>query len=156
MAPSSFSTHLVRPEGVGTWTFAPIPKVVSEAASLRAHQRVKGTIDGVAFGSSIMPRGGGVFFLVVNSELRTRIGKKDGDPVRISIEIDTRPVSVALPSALRKALAAHPKEKQQFDGLAPSHRKAFAQWIASAKQPETVSRRIEKCLQMLRRGETLN
>jgi len=44
---SSFTTKLVRSEGVGTWTFAPIPADISGHAELKARMRVMGTIDGV-------------------------------------------------------------------------------------------------------------
>jgi uncharacterized protein YdeI (YjbR/CyaY-like superfamily) len=48
-----------------------------------------------------------------------------------------------------KALAANPEAKAVFDHLASSHRHEFIQWIAEAKQAETVNHRLEKLVPML-------
>jgi hypothetical protein len=156
MTPYAFRSTLVRPEGVGTWTFAPIPKAVSEKAQLRSHQRVKGTIDAVPFASSLIPRGGGILFIVVNGELRERLGKAAGDVVEVTMEPDARPAVVPVPPSLRRALSKDAVARKKFDALAPSHRKAFALWVAGAKQEETRERRTAKSLEMLHRGEHLN
>lgn len=156
MPPLAFTTRLVRPVGVGTWTFAPIPKELASRTGLRSHQRVKGSVDGAPFSSSLMPRGGGIFFLVVNAALREQIGKHEGDAVSVRLEIDTAPVKVVLPADLRRALAGDAKARRAFGSLAPSHRKAFATWVGSAKQEETRRRRAAKALTMLHEGRTLN
>ncbi|TMI18138.1 DUF1905 domain-containing protein [Candidatus Bathyarchaeota archaeon] len=66
---SSFTTKLVRPEGVGTWTFAPIPTDISDHADLKAKTRVRSLIDGVPLSSSLMA-GSGELFIVIAKELR--------------------------------------------------------------------------------------
>ncbi len=154
MAPVRFSTTLVRPEGVGTWTFAPIPRKLSEREGHRSHQRVKGSIDGVPFASSLMPQGEGVFFLVVNSATRERIQKSSGDRVEIEIALDRSPVRIALPAELRSALSRDVRARKNFQALAPSHRKAFAEWVAAAQAPETRERRAEKSRALLREGKS--
>jgi uncharacterized protein YdeI (YjbR/CyaY-like superfamily) len=57
--------------------------------------------------------------------------------------------AVAIPPALKNALAQSPKAKAIFDRLAPSHRKEYVKWISEAKQPETMQRRLEKMIPML-------
>jgi hypothetical protein len=156
VAPLRFQSKLIRPEGVGTWTFAEIPQATSAKAALRSHQRVKGTIDGAPFSSSLIPRGGGILFIVVNSELRQKIGKVAGGIVEVVMELDLAPVSIELPPALQRALDRDRPAHKAFEALAPSHRKAFTRWITEAKQEETRGRRVEKALKMLHEGETLN
>jgi hypothetical protein len=151
-----FSTKLVRPTGVGTWTFAPIPVKISQREGHRSHQRVKGEIDGVAFSSSLMPRGGGEFFLVVSSALRERIGKEAGDRVKVRIELDTSPPKIVVPSELRSALARDRLAKETFQALAPSRRKAFALWVDTARRKETRVSRATRVREMVLRGETPN
>ena len=151
-----FRGRLFRPEGRGTWTFVEIPRSISQSRHLRAHMRVKGRLDDTPFASSLMPRGGGVFFLVVNSQVRESLGKAHGDPVTVILELDTSPLKVVVPQELTRAFRSDPSAKGSFEGLAPSHRKAFAQWVGSAKQAETRERRAAKALRMLHRGETLN
>ena len=54
---------------------------------------------------------------------------------------------------LRKALAAAPKAKVQWENLTPIARRDFMSWIDSAKQPETRRRRIERACDMLAAGK---
>jgi uncharacterized protein YdeI (YjbR/CyaY-like superfamily) len=58
-----------------------------------------------------------------------------------------------VPTDLRKALAAAPKAKAQWNDLTPIARRDFISWIESAKQPETRKRRIEKACSMLAAGK---
>ena len=58
-----------------------------------------------------------------------------------------------MPTDLRKALAATPKAKAQWNDLTPIARRDFISWIDSAKQPETRRRRIERACSMLMAGK---
>jgi uncharacterized protein YdeI (YjbR/CyaY-like superfamily) len=49
-----------------------------------------------------------------------------------------------LPAELEAALAAHPPALANFEAFAPSYRTQYLWWVASAKQPETRARRVEK------------
>jgi uncharacterized protein YdeI (YjbR/CyaY-like superfamily) len=59
------------------------------------------------------------------------------------------------PPELTSALATSRAARAAFDGLPPSHRRQYAQWIASAKRPETRERRASRAVDMLERGERL-
>jgi uncharacterized protein YdeI (YjbR/CyaY-like superfamily) len=58
-----------------------------------------------------------------------------------------------LPTDLRKALAAAPAAKDQWQDLTPIARSDFISWIDSAKQLETRRRRIERACSMLAAGK---
>jgi uncharacterized protein YdeI (YjbR/CyaY-like superfamily) len=58
-----------------------------------------------------------------------------------------------VPTDLRKALAAAPKAKAQWNDLTPIARRDFISWIDSAKQQETRRRRVEKTCAMLSAGK---
>ena len=58
-----------------------------------------------------------------------------------------------VPTDLRKALAAAPMAKVQWNDLTPIALRDFINWIDSAKQPETRRRRIEKACSMLAAGK---
>jgi uncharacterized protein YdeI (YjbR/CyaY-like superfamily) len=102
-----------------------------------------------------MSSGAGGLFVVVNSDLREKIGKSAGAAVQLELTLDTSPRVVEVPPALADALRGDAVARRAFEGLAPSHRRAYSAWIASAKQPQTVVRRVDKAVQMLRRGETI-
>jgi hypothetical protein len=149
----AFHSTLTRPNVPGAWTFAVIPAAVIKAQALRPRMRVTGTLDGVPFRSSLIPRGGGTLFIVVAEALRDRIGKGPGQSVEIALQIDARPVVVTVPVDFARALGS---ARARFDQLAPSHRKAFVLWVTGAKQMETRKRRISTAVAMVRRGETVN
>jgi uncharacterized protein YdeI (YjbR/CyaY-like superfamily) len=117
---------------------------------------VKGTIDGVPFRSSLIPRGGGEVFVIVNNDMRARIGKKEGETVRLELELDSSPVVVRVPPALRQALDRHPKAKAVFEAFTPSQRLAYVRWVAEAKQDATRDRRLAAAVEKLGRGERFN
>ena len=50
--------------------------------------------------------------------------------------------ALQIPDDLANALAADPEAETRFNALPPSARKSALWWIASAKRPETRSRRI--------------
>ncbi len=54
------------------------------------------------------------------------------------------------PDDFARALAKVTAAQAAWDALPPSHRKAYLDWIAGAKKPETRARRIEKALAMIR------
>jgi hypothetical protein len=124
-----FETTLVRPEGVGTWTFAPIPIDLVEKTGVSSRLRVRGTIDGVPFIGSLLPAGGGRHFPVVKKEVRDRIGKKAGDRVSLALRPDHSPQVVRLPLDFSTALKADRKALAYFREIAPSHKKAYLQWF---------------------------
>ena len=81
------------------------------------------------------------------------------DLVRQAAEINAsgvkpKPVKkpVVVPPALKRALAKHPQARAFFEGLAPSHRREYAGYVAEAKKPETIERRIKKTIAELAKG----
>ena len=49
-----------------------------------------------------------------------------------------------MPEALRSVLAEDSEAAELFEALPPSHRRAWAQYVAEAKQAETRERRARK------------
>jgi uncharacterized protein YdeI (YjbR/CyaY-like superfamily) len=56
---------------------------------------------------------------------------------------------VSVPRELATALAAQPQAATAFESLSYSHRKEFAEWVASAKRAETRAARAEKSVAMI-------
>jgi uncharacterized protein YdeI (YjbR/CyaY-like superfamily) len=86
--------------------------------------------------------------------VREAAGAEAGDTVEVEIALDAAPREVDVPEALAAALARDGAAKEAFDGLAYSHRKEFARWVAEAKREETRDRRVATALEMLREGRT--
>jgi uncharacterized protein YdeI (YjbR/CyaY-like superfamily) len=59
------------------------------------------------------------------------------------------------PAFFARALAEHPRARETFGRLPPSHQRNYVAWVASAKQAVTRQRRLQKALAMLARNEKL-
>jgi uncharacterized protein YdeI (YjbR/CyaY-like superfamily) len=60
-----------------------------------------------------------------------------------------------LPNELREALEATPQASKTFHALAPTYRKQYILWIATAKRSETRKQRTAEAVEKLKRGERL-
>ena len=116
---------------------------------------VVATVNGYTWRTSVA-RMGGEFLVGLNKEVRTGADVQAGDTVTLQLALDTEPRTVEVPPALAEALQGDPEAKAIYDGLAFTHRKEYARWIAEAKRDETRERRVAKALEMLHGGETLS
>jgi hypothetical protein len=151
----SFETVLVRPEGVGTWTYLNIPLDISATFGSKGQVRVKGTINGYPYRSTALPRGDGSHYLVVGKSIRDQIKATQGDTVKVMLELDVEERRVDVPEDLAQALESLPLAKDVFNQLSYSHKKEYVNWVLSARQGETRQRRIEKALMLLAQGKKL-
>lgn len=135
------------------WYFAHFPARVSEALGTRAAVKVRGTINGVAFRSSLFANGDGTHHLAVNRAMRDAAKVGDGDTARFVLEPDPRPRVVRAPPELARALRGNAAAKAYFASLAPSHKKAYVEFITEAKRPETRARRVAQTVERLAQGK---
>lgn len=139
----------------GAWVVLKPPFRVEEAFGSRARVAVRGTINGFSFRTSLFPGGDGTHLMMVNKAMQKAAGVAAGDVVRVTMERDDEPRTVAVPAELAGALAAHPAARAAFDRLSPSHRREYADHVAGAKQAETRVRRAAKAVQALAAGKPL-
>jgi antitoxin component of MazEF toxin-antitoxin module len=116
---------------------------------------VRATVNGYTWRTSVA-RMGGEFMVGLPREVREGADAHAGDAVEVTLELDTAPREVELPDALAAALETHAAAKAAFDGLAFTHRKEYARWVAEAKRDDTRDRRVAKALEMLSEGKTIS
>ena len=155
MGETKFQAMLKRPEGVGIWTYLAIPFDAVEKYGSRGQIKVKGTINGQPFTSTLLPRGDGSHYLVVPRPIREKIGASRGAKVRVTLEADKGVRKVAVPKDLTAALRKRRGAAAAFEKLSPSHRKEYVSWIESAKKDETRQRRLAKAVEMICDGARL-
>ena len=114
---------------------------------------VQATINGYSWRTTVT-RMRGEFLLGLSRAVRDGAGVEAGETVQVALELDTAAREVDVPEALTSALARDPIASAAFDGLAYTHRKEYARWIAEAKRDETREKRIAQAMQMLRDGTT--
>jgi len=153
-AKQSFQARIV--EGRGGGAFVDVPFDVPEVFGSRRQVRVKGTIDGHPFASSIAPMGAGAYLLGLHKATREAIGKSIGDSVDLVIEADTTERVVTVPDDLKRALARNAAANKTFENFAYTHRKEYVQWVESAKKPETRQRRIAEAVSRIARGDSFS
>ena len=140
MTKVQFTVKLEAVESGGT--YFTLPRRESVKFGVRGRVPVTGTINGYPFRSSIFPVGDGGHYMAVNRSVREGAGVAAGDRVKVMMETDTAPRTVAVPADLARAMSKSKTAKARFDKLSYTHRKEYVQWIESAKRSETRARRI--------------
>jgi len=145
-----FKVKLVGAEGSSaTGFYAPFD--VPATFGTRARVPVRGTINGYAFRSSLMPMGGG-YCIAVNQTMRQGANVKVGDEVDVVLERDEEERTVATPAELGRELKKNKAARERWEGLAYTTRKEMALSISGAKQEETKKRRLAKVMSVLTTG----
>lgn len=126
--------------------FVVVPEKVAAAAGVKYRDRVRGTVNGVAYRSSLM-KYSGVFHMGVHKATLEKAGAAKGSTVRVTIERDPDPLPTdRVPPDLARALRQHPAARTAFAALAPSHKREYVKHVIEAKKPETRARRIERTI----------
>jgi uncharacterized protein YdeI (YjbR/CyaY-like superfamily) len=60
-----------------------------------------------------------------------------------------------LPRYIQAELRRHPAAWRYFEGLAPSHRRRYVEWIDSAEREDTKARRLQEAIRLLAAGKPL-
>jgi Flp pilus assembly protein CpaB len=127
------------------------PVDVPEAFGTRARVPIRGTINGFAFRSSLMPCGGR-HMMPVNKTLCAGAGVRPGDTVDVVMERDEAERTVEAPPQLKKELAKNKKALARWETLSFSHKKEMAISIREARQEETRTRRLANVMRVLTTG----
>ena len=137
-------------------SFCLVPAAITAALGTRGQLRVRGTLNGQAFASSMAPMGGGQHALLVHKATRETLGLVPGDIIHVVFARDTTERVIEIPQELAAALAGTPAAEATFAALADPHRKEYATWVAEAKRPETRARRVAKAVEMLLAGQKIS
>jgi len=127
------------------------PFDVIETFGTRARVPVRGTINGFAFRSSLVPMGG-CHFIVVNKTMRDGAKVKAGDTVDVVMARDLEARTVEAPPELQKELAKSKKAQERWEKMSFTNKKEMALCIREAKREETRKRRLAKVMQVLKSG----
>jgi hypothetical protein len=151
MSKQKFQVKLFKDENSAGVGFI-VPFKVQEVFGSRAQVKVRGTIDGHPFRSSLAPMGGGAHVMPVKKSLREAVGKAGGETVNIVMEIDTEERTVAVPPDLEAAFK-RAGVKDKFAAMAYTHRREYVEWVEGAKKMETRKRRIEQAAARIAEGK---
>jgi Domain of unknown function (DUF1905)/Bacteriocin-protection, YdeI or OmpD-Associated len=109
------------------------PFDVPEVFGTRARVPVRGTINGFAFRSSLMPMDG-CHAMCVNQTMRVGAGVKAGDTVTVVLERDEGKRVVEIAPLLKKALRASQRAQANWKRQSFTNQKEMVRSITEAKQ----------------------
>lgn len=140
-----YTTTLLR---MGNNTGIEVPPEVLEALGGGGRPAVRVVVNGYEFVSTVGARGGRAL-VPFSAERRAASGLSGGDPIDVTLELDTAPRSVAVPDDLSSALE-EAGLTAGFAALSPSARKAHVLAVEGAKTAGTRERRVAAVVSALR------
>lgn len=137
--------------GKGGWTFVEIPEIPM-AKTPFGMLKVKGKIDDYEFsGTHLMPLGNGHLGLAIKSEIRKKLKKEAPDTVHITLFEDKS--LLIIPEELLLCMGYEDGVLEKFENYTDGQKKAFVDWINSAKTEQTKASRIAKTIVMVQKNE---
>ncbi len=115
--------------------------------------KIVATFDGEPYRGTAVRMGSPDHIVIIKKDIRAKIGKQPGDKVAVTLALDTTPRVVEVPNDFKAILEKHSKAKENFDSYSYTHQKEYVKWIDSAKKEETRTRRMEKAVEMLKKGK---
>jgi uncharacterized protein YdeI (YjbR/CyaY-like superfamily) len=133
------------------WTVVRVPFDTAKTWPEMQRRRVRGTINGVDFRTSLLAiaKGQGDS-IVVYKKLQREARVRPGDEVEIRLEPDLEERPVLIPDEFARILKAEPDLRRWFQGkLSQSDRGWIGYFIGQAKSAETRERRAEQMAERL-------
>jgi len=153
MTTSRPRTFKARLEAVGDslhWVIARVPFDIAKAWPERKGRRVRGTINGFAFRTSLFPeKGSKRFVLLVNKKMQAGAEAGPGGTVQITLEPDLEERSFEMPVEFERALKGARGLRKYFDAISPSMQKGLTNIVAQPKSPEARRKRAEQMAEAL-------
>ncbi len=111
--------------------------------------RVNVDFDGLPYSMSLLPNGKGGHWLHVKKDIRTAIGKEEGDTISVELEKDNSPKTVKIPDYLQWLLDEDETIAKYFKKLPFSAKKFWVDYIQEPKNDNTKVERINRLFQLL-------
>jgi hypothetical protein len=146
--PIEFAAEIHSREGGGS--FVEFPHDVEKLYGVKGRVPVRVTFDGIPYRGSMVKMGGPRHLLLILKEIREKLGKGEGDKIRVSIELDEAPREVVLAKDVEAAFKKV-GVLETYRALSFSHQREYSLWIEDAKQAETRERRIAKAVAELKK-----
>jgi len=134
-----------------TTTGIPVPEEVVAALGAGRRPKVKVTLGGHTYRSSIATVDGGPM-ISLSAENRSRAGVAAGDEVEVEVELDTARREVDVPADLAAALGEDPEAARTFESISYSDKRWHVLSIEGAKSPDTRGRRVARSVAILHEG----
>jgi uncharacterized protein YdeI (YjbR/CyaY-like superfamily) len=141
---------LLKPDGTNLkWVIAQVPFAPAKVWKTRNRMRVKGTINGFAFRTSLFGSAEKGYVILVNKTMQKGAQAYVGDMAEFTLEPDLEERSAAVPPELAKLLKQDRALQRWFDALSYSYRKYMSDDVRKPKNPEARQRRAEQLVERM-------
>jgi hypothetical protein len=144
-----FKAKIEAADGGGAYVLFPYD--TEKEFATKGRVPVKATFDGVPYTGSLVKYSNPLHMLGMLKTVREQTGKGPGDTVELVVWKDEEVRTVKLPVEFEK-LMKKTGLLQVFNKLSYTHRKEYCRWITETKKEETRLKRLQKAIQMLRKG----
>lgn len=144
-----FDAALERMRSRLNWVIIRIPFDAAKIFGVRGQIKVKGTINGFPFRTSLFPTGEGGHILLVNKRMQNGARVTSGATAGFEIELDTGERVATIPERLERILAEDRSFRSWYDQLNHSTRSEIAKWVSEPKSAEARLRRSEQIAERL-------
>lgn len=133
-------------------SYVVVPERVAARAGVGFRDRVRGTVRGIPYRSSLA-RYSGVFHLLIPKASLSAAGAVLGDRLIVALEADREPLPTdTVPEDLARALDGRAGARAAFEALSTAHRRMRVKHVLEAARPETRLRRIGRVVEALSAG----
>ncbi|HUB30174.1 MAG TPA: YdeI/OmpD-associated family protein [Terracidiphilus sp.] len=145
----TFRAVLEKVESTPPWVIARLPFDPKKAWPEWSSRRVRGSINGFEFQTSLLNTKGQGYWFVVYKKLLKGAGAKTGDKVEIKLEPDLEERVYAEPKELTGVLRQDKDLRRWFNAMTPSTRRWFAMFVDQAKGADTRKQRAERIAELV-------
>jgi len=137
--------------GDGGGAYVLFPYDTGKEFATKGKVPVKATFNSVPYTGSLIKYGHPLHSLGMPKAIREQTRKGPGDTIEVVVWKDEAVRIVEVPAPFEKLMK---KEGllPVFKELSYTHRKEYCRWIAEAKKEETRLKRLEKAIEMLKKG----
>ncbi len=150
---------VLEPDGTNLrWTVAKVPFDPAKVWPTRQGMRVKGTINGFAFRTSLFGSKSDGYVLLVNKVMQKAGGVQTGDMAEITLEPDLAERPAEVPPELAGYMKRDRSLARFFTELSPSARRDICQTVSEPKSAESRKRRAQQAAERMllaMEGETI-
>jgi uncharacterized protein YdeI (YjbR/CyaY-like superfamily) len=142
----SFEAALEKGDASLGWTIARVPFNPADVWVERVRQRVKGTVNGFAFRTSLFPCTGetGRYFLLVSQAMQKGGGARAGQVAAFTLEPDLDPRPAELPEKLDSLLDEADGMRAWYETLTEYTRREIGKWVQGVKSDGARVRRAQQ------------
>ena len=141
---------VLEPDHTGLkWVIVRVPFDATSIWAVRKRLRIKGTINGFPFRTSLFGSAQGGYVLLVNKQMQKGAKAAVGDIAEVVLEPDLEERTAIVPPELVRLLKQDRALKEWFERLSYSMRKDIADTITEPKSAEARVRRAEQMAERL-------